>query len=56
VILWQIGLTLAVANVAGAIIGAKLAIRGGSTLVRKVFLVVTVALIIKVALDTFKAF
>ena len=55
VILWQIGLTLAVANVAGAIIGAKLAIRGGSTLVRKVFLVVTVALIIKVALDTFKA-
>jgi uncharacterized membrane protein YfcA len=56
VILWQIGLTLAIANVAGAIIGAKLAIRGGSTLVRKVFLVVTVALIIKVALDTFKAF
>jgi uncharacterized membrane protein YfcA len=56
VILWQIGLTLAVANVAGAIIGAKLAIRGGSTLVRKVFLVVTVALIIKVALDTFKSF
>jgi len=55
VILWQIGLTLAIANVAGAIIGAKLAIRGGSTLVRKVFLVVTVALIIKVALDTFKA-
>ena len=56
VILWQIGLTLAVANVAGAIIGAKLAIRGGSTLVRKVFLVITVALIIKVALDTFKTF
>ena len=56
VILWQIGLTLAIANVAGAIIGAKLAIRGGSTLVRKVFLVVTVALIIKVALDTFKTF
>jgi uncharacterized membrane protein YfcA len=56
VILWQIGLTLAVANVAGAIIGAKIAIRGGSTLVRKVFLVVTVALIIKVALDTFKTF
>ena len=56
VILWQIGLTLAVANVAGAIIGAKLAIRGGSTLVRKVFLVVTVALIIKVAIDTFRTF
>jgi uncharacterized membrane protein YfcA len=53
VILWQIGLFLAVANIAGAILGAKLAIRGGSSLVRKVFLIITMALIFKVAVDTF---
>ncbi len=55
-ILWQIGLVLGAANVSGAVIGSHLAIRGGSTLVRKVFLVVTVALIIKVGIDTFQSF
>jgi uncharacterized membrane protein YfcA len=44
---------LGIANIAGAIIGARLAIKGGSTLVRKVFLFVTVALIVKVAIETF---
>jgi uncharacterized membrane protein YfcA len=47
---------LGAANVAGAIIGSRLAIRGGSVLVRKVFLIVTVALIIKVGIDTFSSF
>jgi uncharacterized membrane protein YfcA len=55
-IIWQIGLGLGVANVTGAIIGSRLAIRGGSTLVRKVFLIVTIALIIKVGIDTFQSF
>lgn len=55
-IMWQIGLALGVANVSGAVIGSHLAIRGGSTLVRKVFLLVTVALIIKVGIDTFQSF
>jgi len=55
-VLWQIGLALGVANVTGAVIGSRLAIRGGSSLVRKVFLIVTVALIIKVAFDTFQSF
>lgn len=55
-ILWQVGLALGVANVSGAVIGSHLAIRGGSTLVRKVFLLVTVALIIKVGIDTFQSF
>lgn len=55
-ILWQIGLVLGAANVSGAVIGSHLAIRGGSTLVRKVFLVVTVALIMKVGIDTFQSF
>lgn len=54
-ILWKIGLTLAIANVAGGLIGAHLALKGGSNLVRKVFMGVTLALIIKVALDTFAA-
>ena len=37
---WQLGLLLTFANVTGAIIGSRLAIKGGSPLVRKVFLVV----------------
>ena len=48
--------TLAIANVAGGLIGAHLALRGGSNLVRKVFMGVTLALIVKVAIDTFTAF
>ena len=31
-IIWKVGLTLAVANVIGGLIGARIAIRGGSTL------------------------
>ena len=52
-VIWQIGIILGIANIAGAIVGARLAIKGGSTLVRKVFLFVTVALIVKVAIETF---
>jgi uncharacterized membrane protein YfcA len=50
---WQLGLLLAFANVTGAIIGSRMAIKGGSALVRKVFLVVTFLLITRVAWDTF---
>jgi len=50
---WQLGLLLAVANVTGAIIGSRLAIKGGSPLVRRVFLAVTFLLIARVAWDTF---
>jgi uncharacterized membrane protein YfcA len=53
VILWKLGLLMAVSNVTGAIVGSRIAIKGGSTLVRKVFLLVTMALIIKVGIDTF---
>ena len=52
-VIWQVGIIMGVANVSGAILGSRLAIKGGSTLVRKVFLIVTVALIIKVGIDTF---
>ena len=53
VILWKLGALMALSNVSGAIIGSRLAIKGGSALVRKVFLLVTLALIIKVGIDTF---
>jgi uncharacterized protein len=48
---WRLGLLLAIANVSGALIGARMAIRGGSPLVRKVFLLVTTLLIAKVGYD-----
>jgi len=51
-ILWQVALVLAMANIVGGLLGARLAIRGGSTLIRKVFLFVTIALIIRVGIDT----
>lgn len=50
---WQLGLLLAFANVSGALIGSHLAIKGGSPLVRKVFLAVIFLLITRVAWDTF---
>ena len=52
-VIWKIGIIMGVANIAGAILGSRLAIKGGSTLVRKVFLIVTLALIIKVGIATF---
>ena len=52
-VIWQIGMIMGVANISGAVVGARLAIKGGSTLVRKVFLFVTVALIVKVGIATF---
>lgn len=52
-VIWQIGIIMGVANISGAVVGARLAIKGGSTLVRKVFLLVTIALIVKVGIATF---
>jgi uncharacterized membrane protein YfcA len=52
VILWKLGLAMGVANIAGGLLGARVAIRGGSAFVRQVFLVVTAILICKVGVDT----
>ena len=52
---WKVGLILAIANVTGSIIGARLAIRGGSPLVRKVFLIMTFLLIAKVGYDWYSS-
>ncbi|MDT7537696.1 MAG: uncharacterized protein QOI82_1281 [Actinomycetota bacterium] len=50
-VLWKLGLAMAVCNVAGAQLGAHLAIRRGSAWVRRVFLVVVAALIVRLAVD-----
>ncbi len=52
-IIWSLGLIMAIGNVSGALIGAKWAMRGGSELVRRVFLFVTLALITRLFFDTF---
>ena len=44
---------MATANIMGSIIGTRLAIRHGSAFVRKIFLIVVCALIVKLAWDTF---
>lgn len=52
-VIWQIGIIMGFANITGAIIGSRLAIKGGSTLVRKVFILVTIVLIVRVGIATF---
>ncbi|HEV7617767.1 MAG TPA: sulfite exporter TauE/SafE family protein, partial [Burkholderiaceae bacterium] len=51
--LWQIGLVMAVCNVAGSVIGTRLAIRHGSGFVRQIFLFVVSVLILKTGYDAF---
>lgn len=48
-VLWQIGAAMAACNIAGSLVGARLALRGGSVLVRKVFIVVVSLLIARTA-------
>ncbi|MDB5840287.1 MAG: hypothetical protein JWQ23_2239 [Herminiimonas sp.] len=52
-LLIQVGLLMAVCNVCGSLIGAHLAIRHGSGFVRKIFLLVVGALILKTSYDAF---
>ena len=46
-LLWQLGLMMAVCQVAGSLVGTRLAIKHGSAFVRKLFLVVVSLLILK---------
>lgn len=50
-LLWMLGLMMAVCQVAGSLIGTRLAIKHGSAFVRQLFLVVVSLLIIKTAYD-----
>lgn len=53
-VLWQFVLPLAVCNVAGSLVGTRLAIRKGAGFVRGVFLVVVGLLILRLAYDSLK--
>lgn len=50
-LLWQLGLLMAVCQVAGSLLGTKLAIKHGSAFVRKLFLFVVSTLILKTSYD-----
>ena len=52
-IMWVVGHAVGICNLAGGIIGSHVAIRRGSDFVRKFYLVVTFALIVRVLLDVF---
>lgn len=52
-VLWMVGLAMAVFNIVGALLGARLALRHGSGFVRWVFVVVASILIARLGYDTF---
>lgn len=52
-VLWMTGLAMAAFNIAGALLGARLALRHGSGFVRGVFIVVATMLIARLGYDTF---
>lgn len=52
-VLWHVGLGMAICNVLGSLAGTRLALRGGSALVRKIFIVVVSALILRTAWTAF---
>ncbi|HEY5800087.1 MAG TPA: TSUP family transporter [Burkholderiaceae bacterium] len=54
-LLWQLGLMMAVCQVVGSLVGTRLAIRHGSGFVRKLFLVVVCALILKTVYSAYFA-
>lgn len=50
---WHYGLVMAVANVAGSLVGTRVALKHGAGFVRGVFIVVVSALILKTGYDAF---
>ena len=52
-VLWVTGLAMAAFNIAGALLGAGLALRHGSGFVRGVFILVASVLIVRLGYDTF---
>ena len=52
-VLYQIAIPMAVCNIAGSLVGTRLAVKYGSGFVRRLFLVVVTAIILKFAYDTF---
>lgn len=54
-VLIQLGILMAACNIAGSVIGVRLAIRHGTVFVRKIFLVVVSVLILKTGFDAYIA-
>lgn len=52
-VLWTTGLAMAIFNIAGALLGARLALRHGSGFVRWIFIIVASVLIARLGYDTF---
>jgi len=50
-IMWMLGALMAASNLAGALTGSRMALRHGTTFVRMMFLMVVVALILKLSYD-----
>ncbi len=48
-VLWHVGAAMAVCNVVGAIVGARLALRGGSAFVRQAFIMIVSLLVLRTA-------
>ena len=49
---WHLALAMAVSNIVGSLIGTRLALKHGAGFVRRVFILVVLALIVKTAYDT----
>ncbi|HZA72787.1 MAG TPA: TSUP family transporter, partial [Propionibacteriaceae bacterium] len=50
-ILWALGLTMGAANLVGGLLGARTAISRGNAFIRRVFLVVLAALVLRLSYD-----
>ena len=53
-VMWQLGFAMGLTNLCGGLIGARIGLRGGSLLIRRIFLVVTTLLIIKIGVDIYR--
>lgn len=53
-VIWAIGLAMGVANLIGALFGVRVAVNGGSVLIRKAFIAVTLLLILRLGIDIFQ--
>ncbi|MNN49942.1 hypothetical protein D3C81_1645040 [compost metagenome] len=51
-VLLAIAVPMAMANISGAVVGTRMALRGGTPLIRKLFLALVVVLIARMAWDT----
>jgi hypothetical protein len=52
---WEVALPMAVGQLLGGVLGARLAMKGGARFVRIVVLVVSLSLIAKLAVDLLRA-